>query len=162
MPSAGQEALYWEQPRRSPPAPPTAAASQYPYANCPATSPTASHQPASAAASQYPHGNGPSHGRPAAFGAEFGASFSKGDNQPQQPSRYAPMPARFDMTANDGRAYFDHKVAQQPAYMYNEKTKHCGPIQRLAYSNNKVIYYHGNNPCRSEDLVVPVKRRILS
>lgn len=46
--------------------------------------------------------------------------------------------------------------------MYNSKTKHIGPVQRLVYSNNKVIYYHGNNPCQAEDLVVPVKRRQLN
>lgn len=44
---------------------------------------------------------------------------------------------------------------------YNEKTKHYGPIQRLAYSNNKVIYYHGNNPCNEDELTKPVKRRKL-
>ena len=123
MPSAPQGVPYWEQPRRPTTGPATAAAPQYPCANCPATSPTAPHPAAPASASQYPHGNGPSHGRPVAFGAEFGASFSPGDSQPQQPSQYAPRPVRFGMTANDGRTYFDHKVAQQPANMYDEKIK---------------------------------------
>ena len=57
------------------------------------------------------HGNGPSHCRSVAFGAEFGVSFSQGANQPPQPSRYASTPARFDLTANDGRTYFGHKAA---------------------------------------------------
>ena len=61
------------------------------------------------------------------------------------------------------RAYMEienskHKVGD---ILYNKKTKWTGPIQRISHSM-RVTYYHGNNPCNSDDLVELTERRSLS
>jgi hypothetical protein len=35
--------------------------------------------------------------------------------------------------------------------LYNIRTGYAGPIQRVSHSGG-VLYYHGNNPCREDDL----------
>ena len=75
------------------------------------------------------------------------------------------------MTAKEARARHPEAYAAMDNSLFkvgnlarNIKTGHIGPIQRITYSMDKVQYYHGNNPCRDEDLefFVMYKRRTLS
>ena len=51
-----------------------------------------------------------------------------------------------------------HKVGD---ILHNKRTNFTGPIQRVCHSGG-VMYYHGNNPCRDEDLIGLTQRRKLN
>lgn len=61
----------------------------------------------------------------------------------------------------DAYKAMDNSLFKIDQMVYNKKTQRTGPIQRVAYSGTKVLYYHCNNPCVDEDLVALVNRRRL-